>query len=52
LRFDSNTIEITLGMENWSAVLSFDLGEAKLLGRFRSTIRTGPYKTWLANLAT
>jgi hypothetical protein len=31
LRVDGKTLEITLGMENWSAVLAFDIGKSDLL---------------------
>jgi len=38
-------------MENWSAVLTFDLGEAKLLGAAPAQpSEPDPIKTWLANL--
>jgi ankyrin repeat protein len=51
LRVDGKGLEITLGMENWSAVLSFDLGKSDLLGAGPAPPEgPDPVKAWLARL--
>jgi hypothetical protein len=51
LRVDGKALEITLGMGNWSAVLSFDLGKSDLLGAGPAPPEgSDPVKAWLARL--
>ncbi len=50
LRVDSKALEITLGMENWSAVLTFDLGKSDLLRAVVLPEGPDPVKAWLAAL--